>query len=46
MRTTPYKLFICLFALLAATAIPVTAKKTENIPDPNLRLHYNSPAKL
>jgi alpha-L-fucosidase 2 len=46
MRTTPYKLVVCLFALLAATAIPVTAKKTENIPDPNLRLHYNSPAKL
>ncbi len=46
MKTTSAKLTVLFIALLAAINISVAAKKSQNVPDPNLRLHYTSPAKL
>ena len=40
------KFLIFFLALFSTTSIPVNAKKGGEIADPNLRLHYNSPAKL
>jgi len=46
MKTTSSKFIIFFIALFTSINIPVNAKKNQNISDPNLRLHYTSPAKL
>jgi alpha-L-fucosidase 2 len=40
------KFLIFFLALFSTTSFSVNAKKSGDIADPNLRLHYNSPAKL
>lgn len=46
MKTIFTKFLIFFLGLLVSVCIPANAKKKQSIYDPNLRLHYTSPAQL
>lgn len=46
MKTIFTKFLIFFLGLLVTVSIPASAKKKQSIYDPNLRLHYTSPAQL